>query len=114
MRNQRAPIVPDDHRRLFAEPVHQSHHIARKLKNVVRLQSLRRVRLPVPAQIRRHRMKTRLGQRGKLMTPRIPRLRKSVEQHDQRPRPRLHTMHADAVCFDRPAGICLHMCKYAS
>src|ERR1043165_7570135 len=57
---------------------------------------------PAPAaRVRGHRVVAGLGQRGELVAPRVPRLRKAVAEHHQRSRALLGQVHADPVCLDR-------------
>ena len=59
-----------------------------------------RVGLAVAALVGRDDAKARRRERGNLMPPRVPRLRPSVAQHDQRTRALLDVMHPDAVGID--------------
>ena len=60
-----------------------------------------RVGLSITAHIGRDRPEARVRQRPKLISPRIPGLRKSVTEQHERALALLRDMHADAVRFDR-------------
>src|SRR4029077_6946096 len=60
-----------------------------------------RVGLSITAHIGRDRPEARVRQRPKLISPRIPGLRKSVTEQHERALALLSDMHADAVRFDR-------------
>src|SRR5262245_63008306 len=60
----------------------------------------RALRLTVAAHIGSDGMEPRLGQRGELMPPGIPRFRKTVAQDHDRAATRFGDMHFNPVCTD--------------
>src|SRR5262249_50420332 len=87
----------------------QAHDIARKVQQAVLIDRLRRVALAVPSLVRRHRMVSRGGQRGELMPPRIPALRKTVTQDHERSFALLRDVQSYAVRLDHSMAHCLHV-----
>src|SRR4029077_7042503 len=68
-----------------------------------------RVGLSITAHIGRDRPEARVRQRPKLISPRIPGLRKSVTEQHERALALLRDMHADPVRFDRTMGDLAHV-----
>jgi len=80
-----------------AQSVDQPDQIARQLEDVVGLDLFGSISLPVTAHVGCDRTESCVAERSKLMTPRIPGLRKSMAENDQRSRATFHVMHANAV-----------------
>jgi hypothetical protein len=95
--HRRAPVVPGQHRLPFAEYVHQPDDVAGQVQDGVRIRGRRAAGPAVPALIRRDRVESGGGQRGQLVTPRVPRLREAVQQQHERPAARLGDMHPQAA-----------------
>src|SRR4030095_940370 len=100
--NRRAPVVPDDDRRLRAQSVEGADHVAHEVEQRVPANLLRSVRRAVAPHVRGYRVKAGGRERGKLVPPRIPGFGKSVTEDDEGARALLGEMHADAVRLDRP------------
>ena len=96
----RAPVVAGDHRRFRTQGVEQTHHVADEVQERVLVDGLGPVGLPVPAHVGRHRVEAGLRKRRQLMPPGIPGLREAVAENDQRARPLLGDVHANAVRLD--------------
>ena len=100
--HRRAPIVSSDHRRVGAESVQQTDHIAHQVQQRVLINRLGTICLSVAAHIRRHRLKAGVRKRLQLVTPRIPRFGEAVTQQHQRARAAFRHVHANAIRFDEP------------
>src|SRR5205085_10384734 len=81
-RDRRAPVVPDHCRLARAEVTYESGHVVNETADAVVLYTLRLVAQIVSAHVRRDDAKA-LAEGRQLMTPRIPALRKAVEQYDK-------------------------------
>ena len=79
----------------------ESNDVADEVKLRVGVVLVRRIALSVAALIRRDDVKARVSERGQLMAPRIPRLRKAMTQHDERSRAGFSDVHVDSVRRDR-------------
>jgi hypothetical protein len=99
-RDRRAPIVPGNHRLIGTQRIKEAHHIADEMKQRVLVDSLRPVGLAVAAHIGRNGVESGRRQGGKLMPPRVPGLRKSVTQNNERPLALLGDMQMNAARFD--------------
>ena len=98
--HRRAPVMARDDRRRLAERVDQADDVTDEVKHRVLIDRLRPVGPSVPAHVGRHRAKARLGERGQLVAPRVPRLGKAVAKDDERAHARLGDVHLDAVGLD--------------
>src|SRR4029434_9089738 len=82
--------------------VEEADHVARHVQERVLLDTLRPVGLAVAAHVGSHRPVARGGERRQLMAPRIPGFGETVTEEDERTRPLLGDVHADAVGLDGP------------
>ena len=99
----RAPIVPDQAAVPPAEGIQQAKHIPAQFFDAVGADLFRPVAQIVTALVGDHHPITRLCQRPDLFGPGIPELRKSMQEHDQRPihRTGLNHVQADTVGMDK-------------
>ena len=95
------PVVSDDRRFPLAEGLDQPAHVGDQLGQRVGRDPLGLVALVVAAQVRRDDAKT-WRERRDLVTPRIPALRKAVQEDDERPVAVDGTVQPDAVRLDEP------------
>jgi len=95
--------VADDHGVSFAQCRNQPDDVADEMKLRVRVDLVRCVGLPVAALIGRNDVIAGITQRLQLVAPRIPGLRKTMTQHNERTvrRAGVRDMHVDAVGCDR-------------
>jgi hypothetical protein len=100
--------VADDRGRALAERVDQPHDIAGQVKDAVCVDRRGTIGLAVAALVGCHDAEARLGERGNLMAPRVPRFRKPMAQNDQRPLAGLDVVHPDAVGLDEVMAWCAH------
>src|SRR5207237_10777807 len=82
--DRRTPIMSDHDRTLLAKRIEQSDDVADQVEHRIGLEGGRPIGLPVAALVRSDDVETRVRQGGQLMAPRVPRLRKSVQQYDER------------------------------
>ena len=94
--HRRAPVVAGDHRLLGTERIEQADHVADQVQQRVLVDRLRAVGLAVAAHVGRDGVVAGLRQRGELVAPGIPGLRKAVAQQHQRPVAR------SAMCMRMP------------
>ena len=99
--NRRTPVVADDQRARLAERGHQRDHVADVMQDRVGGGIVRRGGLPEAAHVGRDGAKACVGERGKLMPPRIPELRPAVTHQHQRAVARFGDMDLDPVRRDR-------------
>ncbi len=78
----RAPIMPDDCRLLFSKMTDQPQHIVHQQIYLVIFDARGLVAQVVPAHVRRND-RVAFAERHQLMSPRIPELRKTVQQDDE-------------------------------
>ena len=100
-RDDRAPVVADDHRLLLAERVAQAEHVADQVEDRVAVDLRRLVALPVAAHVGRDRVIARGGERGQLVAPRVPGLGPAVAQQHERAFARFGDVQLDSVGRDR-------------
>ena len=94
-----APVVADDHRLALAERLDQPAHVGDQLGERVRRHAGRLVAQVVAAEIGRDGAET--GCEGRdLVPPRVPALRKAVQQDDERPVAVDRAVELDAVGRD--------------
>lgn len=91
--------MTNDHRATFSQRIHQSDDATGQLENVVRLDLLRTIRLPVAAHVWSDHPITRIRERSELITPGTPNLGEAVQQDAQRRGTRLNVMHPDTVAL---------------
>jgi hypothetical protein len=75
--------VPDNDRRILAERIKHTDGVGRHVQHAVGLDPFGRVGTAVAAKVRRNGMVSSGRERGKLMAPGVPQLRKPVEQKHQ-------------------------------
>src|SRR5208282_1159050 len=85
--DRRPPIVPDDDGLLLAQGMNDADDVGREVQDVIRLDRFRRVRLPIPALIRRDRLVASLGKRCHLMPPGVPGFRPARQRTTTAPSP---------------------------
>ncbi len=85
---------------LNPESIQNSDHVPYQVKEGVLVDGCGAFRLPVPSHIRCHSTKSGLRERGKLMTPGVGRLWKTVTEEDNRPFPLFGDMNPDSVCYN--------------
>jgi hypothetical protein len=93
-------VADDDRRRALAgQRLHHPEVVADVLEHPVGLDLEGGGGPPVPSDIDRYGPEPGLGDHRQLVTPRVPRLGKSVDKQDQRTGPFLHTVDP------RPPGV---------
>ena len=88
-RHHPAPVVPDDYDAPLTQHPDQALHVPRKQVQSVVFDALRLIRKVVTAHVRGYDAEASPRQRGDLEPPRVPELREAVQQHHERPLPRL-------------------------
>jgi hypothetical protein len=86
----------------------QSNYIAGQLENVICLDWLRPIGLPVATLIWSHHMEACISECGHLMPPGIPALREAMAEDRQRPLALLDEVHLNAIGVDESVVYCCH------
>jgi len=80
--------------------IEQTDNVTYKVEERKLIYGFRALRLTIAAHIGRDSMEARLGERGELMAPRIPRFWESVAHDHERPAARFDKVHIDAIGAD--------------
>ena len=91
--------MSDDHRGRFTQGRHQANHVSDGLAHVVGFDGVWPIGLPKSPLIGHDDPKAGLGQSHDLAPPHVPKVRKTVQQDDERALPLVDVVQADAVDF---------------
>ena len=96
-RNNRAPVVTNQDRRLLSHGVDQSDDVSGQMMDVVVFDRARLVRFSIAAHVGGDDVIAGSRERRDLVTPGIPGLREAVDEDDERPLPHLRDAQLDPV-----------------
>ncbi len=92
--------MSDDYGVLYVELVRQTDDVTGDLKDVVGFEWLWLIRLTVTSEVWSNHPESCICNWLKLMPPRIPRLRKSMQEEHEWTLARLHAVHPYSIRFD--------------
>ena len=99
--------MSDDHRGRFTQGRHQANHVSDRLTHVVGFNGVRPIALPESPLIGDDDPIAGLGQRPDLAPPHVPKVRKPMQQNDERALPLVDVVHANAVDFGKAVVECV-------
>jgi hypothetical protein len=102
--DERAPVVPDEHRAFLAQVVEQAQQVVGEVVDVVGVDRLGTARPPVATLVERHGPVPLARQGGDLVPPRVRQVGEAVGQHDGEALARLEDVQLDVAGDDSPGA----------